>query len=81
MAVEDELKSGGKYIFNLPKSGARLLHIAFGSRSYTDIERRYQLFVGEADCGHWTIAHNRTFIWGTCFYWIYDYIDMKEIVD
>ena len=80
MAVEDELKSGGKCMFNLFKSGARLLPIDFGSRSYTGVERRYHSFVGDATCGRWAITQTRTFLWGTHFYWIYDCIAMKKIL-
>ena len=68
-------------MFDLSKSGAHLLNIKFGSRPCTDIERRCHSFLGEVACGLWAIAQNITFLWGTHFYWICDYITMKEILD
>ena len=50
MAAEDQ-KIGGKFMFDLFKSGTCLLSIAFGSRSCTDMECRYHSFVGEKACG------------------------------
>ena len=53
----------------------------FGSRSNLPYESDYHSFVGEIECGRWSIAACRKDIWGTQFYWIYDYIAVKEVLE
>ena len=68
VAATKTLLSGGKCLFDLTKSGARLQPISFGSRACTGLERRYHSFVGEAACGRWAISQNKLYLWGSHFY-------------
>ena len=57
----------GEFLFDLYKDVARLKPIQFGSRSCTDFERKYHLFVGEASARRWAIPQNRHYLWGNNF--------------
>ena len=63
-----QLISGGKCLFDLTMKGARLRPIAFGSRSDTDLERKYYSFVGETACGRWAFSQNMIYLWDSHFY-------------
>ena len=81
VAAKNKLLSGGKCLFDLNKSGARLQPILFGSRACTGLERRNHSFVGKAACGRWAISQNRLYLWGSYFYWMCDCIVVKEILE
>ena len=49
-AMEIVLKTG-ECLFDLCKDGTQLRPVQFGSRSYSDFERKYHLFAGEAVAG------------------------------
>ena len=42
---------------------------------------KYQSFVGEGACGRWVISHNRSFLWGSHFYWLCDCKAIKDILE
>ena len=81
IAATKTLLSGGKCLFDLTKSGARLQPISFGSRACTGLERRYHSFVGEAACGRWAISQNKLYLWGSHFYWMCDCVAVKEALE
>jgi hypothetical protein len=75
------LRSTGSCTFDLTMNGARLRPIRFGSRSCTEREHHFHLFVGEAACGWWAISQNRKFLWGSEFFWLCDCSAVKEILE
>ena len=75
------LQTGGPGLFDTNKSGARLQHIAFGSRCCTGLEKQYHSFVRKIACSRWSISQNRRFLWGAHFYWLCDCKVMKDILE
>ena len=73
-----QLQSGGKCLFDLTLKGVGLKPIGFGSRASTALERKYQSMVGETVCGRWAISQNKTYLWGSHFYWMCDCTAVKE---
>ena len=72
VADTKNLGQTGECLFDLCKEGVRLRPVSFGSRSFTDFERRYHSFVGEASAGIWAISQTRHYLWGKKFWWICD---------
>ena len=66
------LAKTGECRFDLTMAGARLCHVAFGSRSNKTFEEYYHSFVGEIASGRWSITQNKRYLWGKHFYWICD---------
>ena len=58
----------GECTYDFSKDGVRLNPVRFGSRAYTDFERKYHSFVGEAPSGRCAISQNRHYLWGTNFW-------------
>ena len=76
-----QLQKDGKCLFDLCRDGARLKPVKFGSRSCTEFERKYHLFVGEAAAGISAISQDRHFIWGNNLYWMCNCTAVKEILE
>ena len=47
----------------------------------SDFEEHYHSFVGEATSERWGITSCRKYLRGKKFYWIYDYIAIKKILE
>ena len=75
------VEDSGDFTFELSLEGPRLHPVLFGSRSDLPYEMNYHSFVGEIACGRWSITHNRRYLWGKKFYWIYDCNSVKEILE
>jgi len=50
--------------FELSFDEPKLYRVAFGSQSNLPYEVNYHSFIGEFFYGHWSIAHNRRYLWG-----------------
>lgn len=76
-----ELIKSGMCLFNKTGSTARLRPIRCRSRQYHESERHLHSFVSKAAAGCWAIAQNRKYLWVTMFYWLCNYLSVKEVLD
>ena len=81
IAAMKYLVDTGECLFDLSLDGPRLRPVLFGSRSNLPYESDYHSFVGEIACRQWSIAACRKYLWGTQFYWLYDCIAVKEVLE
>ena len=75
------LDSTGECLFDMDLNGAWLKPVSYGSRECTDMERKFQIFVGETAAGWWVIGSNHIYLWGCHFYWMCDCKAIEEIIE
>ena len=80
-AATQKLITTGECDFDLSFSGARLRPILFNSRSCSNTEKHYLVFVGEIACGRWSIRMEKRYLWGTHFYWLCDMKTTNNIMN
>jgi hypothetical protein len=80
IAATTRLLEAGICNFDVAMGGARLRPLRFDSRKCTEQKRHYHSFVGETACGGWAISKNKTFLWGTFFYWLCHCSAVKEVL-
>ena len=68
-------------VFDLEKNGARLRPVSYGSRSCTDMEKKFNYFVGESAASRWVIIKNWHYLWGTHFYWMLECKSVQEVLE
>ena len=75
------LEDKGECTFDLSLDSPPLRSVLFGSQSSHPFEIKYHSFVSEVVCGRWKISCCRKYFWGITFYWIFNCIAVKEILE
>ena len=75
------LVAKGECLFELSLDGPRLYPVVLVSWSDLPYKVYCHSFVVEIPCDRWIITHNRRYIWGKHFYWIYDCNTIKAILE
>ena len=76
-----DLESTGECIFDYIHSGPRLIPVLVNYRANLNHERDYHSFDSEIACCHWAISRLFKYLWGKLFYWLYDYNEIKDIIE